>query len=401
MLSDSDLVSPISLISQLHSCKRDTVSIKGARVVDSVIYTELRGRLVQPDVALDRTFGTELDEGHAIAQPFSRNGFMISLARGDNKPTFVMVVAAIGIWAFSGFAAVSYGRGHEDVEPVVHHGHHESGLGTLGYGGSWLYPGYQGFGLSFHRGYGYGGDALGVGAFGGYPIYGGPGYPHPLPQHWRQCGIEPIFYYGGPSDPSQRYPLFFERVGPLFADVDVVSVSDRNAQGYTSDFGPFTGTLPYPETLFAPYAAAAAATGSSTSPPPAAGSSVISPEAPRGAGLPSRGPYLGIDEEPVTDALGARGMKVTRIYPRSAAQETGLHVGDVILSINGYLTTERGNLAWIIANHASNRVLSLNVRTITDGKVHTITTHLPLAAVDTTRPSSLPLVSDGPPPATR
>ena len=263
------------------------------------------------------------------------------------------------------------------------------------------YQGYQGFGLSFHPGYGYGGNALGVGAFGGYPIYAGPGYPHPLPQHLRSCGIIPVFYYGGPSDPSARYPLFFEPVGPLVADVDVVTLSNRNALGYTSDFGRFTGTLPYPETLFAPYASAAAATGSSTNVVPPAGSGFVPPAAPGPNEAPVHGLYLGIDEEPVAEVDGVRGIKVAKIYPKSAAQEAGLHVGDVILSINGYLTVERGNLAWIIANRAFNHVLSMNVRTITDGKVHTISTHLPQGQVDTTRPSYLPPVGDGPPPATR
>ena len=60
-----------------------------------------------------------------------------------------------------------------------HHTHKVSAAGTLGYGPPGVYPGFQGFGLGFHRGYGYGGDALGVGAEGGYPFYGGPGYPHP------------------------------------------------------------------------------------------------------------------------------------------------------------------------------------------------------------------------------
>ena len=49
--------------------------------------------------------------------------------------------------------------------------------GTLGYGPPGEHPGFFGFGLSFHPGYGYGGNGLGVGAYGGYPCYGGPGYP--------------------------------------------------------------------------------------------------------------------------------------------------------------------------------------------------------------------------------
>ena len=34
---------------------------------------------------------------------------------------------------------------------------------------------------------------------------------------------------------------------------------------------------------------------------------------------------------------------------RSPAEQAGLQPGDVILSANGYLTQQSGNLAWIIA----------------------------------------------------
>ena len=58
---------------------------------------------------------------------------------------------------------------------------------------------------------------------------------------------------------------------------------------------------------------------------------------------------LGIDEEPVADPDGVRCMKVSRVDPGTPAEKAGLQPGDVILSINGYLTERRGNLAWIIA----------------------------------------------------
>ena len=50
---------------------------------------------------------------------------------------------------------------------------------------------FQGFGLGYHLGYGYGGAAIGVGPDGGYPFYGGPGYPHPAPCLRRCGGITP------------------------------------------------------------------------------------------------------------------------------------------------------------------------------------------------------------------
>ena len=82
-----------------------------------------------------------------------------------------------------------------------HHKHSVPAAGTLGYAKPGLYPGFQGFGLGYHLGYGYGGSALGVGADGGYPFYGGPGYPHPWPTLRRIGGITPFPFYGGPGGP--------------------------------------------------------------------------------------------------------------------------------------------------------------------------------------------------------
>ena len=70
-------------------------------------------------------------------------------------------------------------------------------------------------------------------------------------------------------------------------------------------------------------------------------------------------------------------MKVSRVYPGTAAEKAGLKPGDVIRSINGYRTEEPGNLAWIIANAAPDKVLKMIVRTADDAKEHTITVQLP------------------------
>ena len=93
--------------------------------------------------------------------------------------------------------------------------------------------------------------------------------------------------------------------------------------------------------------------------------------------MPAQGRYLGIDEDPVVDSTGRKGMKVSNVYPGTAAQRAGLRVGDVIYSINGYLTEQRGNLAWIIANAAPNNQLNLTVKRSTDGQEHAITAQLP------------------------
>jgi S1-C subfamily serine protease len=86
---------------------------------------------------------------------------------------------------------------------------------------------------------------------------------------------------------------------------------------------------------------------------------------------------LGITEQPVVDANGKRGMKVETVYPGTPAQQAGLKVGDVIQSVNGYMTETPGNLAWIIANATPDNVLKLNVRSASDGKVHLIAANLP------------------------
>jgi len=116
-------------------------------------------------------------------------------------------------------------------------------------------------------------------------------------------------------------------------------------------------------------------------------------------GLP--GPKPWIEPEPVVDADGVQGLKVADVFPGSAAEKAGLHAGDVIHSINGYLTAKRDDLAWIMANAAPDGVVKMSVRTASEGKVHTITAQLAVEPGKTSRPSSLPPVGNGPPPASR
>ncbi len=135
---------------------------------------------------------------------------------------------------------------------------HIWGSGTLSYGGFELFPGFPGFGLSFHRGYGYGGNGLGTGAEGGYPYFGGPGYPHPAPVLRRCGGIAPFLYYGGPDYPRFGDSNYFSEVGPLSVRPPVAVVVTHGQIGYSGNFGEFTGTLPYPDKYFAPFVEAAA-----------------------------------------------------------------------------------------------------------------------------------------------
>ena len=105
-----------------------------------------------------------------------------------------------------------------------------------------------------------------------------------------------------------------------------------------------------------------------TNPSRAAVRAVGSPPAPRR--------LLGIDEEPVVVAGGVKAMKVGKVYPGSAAERAGLKAGDVIRSVNGYLTEQRGNLAWVIANAAPDSQLKISVQDAKDGQAHLITAML-------------------------
>ena len=207
--------------------------------------------------------------------------FVASRGNGRRVPGLAFVLAA-GYWMVSGLSA----RGQNGFDQTclapecqkpcsLHDGpvNGTQSLGTLGYGGPGLYPGFQGFGLGYHLGYGYGGSALGVGATGGYPFYGGPGYCHPWPRLRRLGGITPFPYYGGPGYPTPDHPEYYGAVGPLVNEPPVITIGgDGNEPSSTSDYGSFTGVLPYPETLFAPFTSAAASGAMSTIQPSADGS---------------------------------------------------------------------------------------------------------------------------------
>jgi hypothetical protein len=132
--------------------------------------------------------------------------------------------------------------------------------GTLGYGGPGSVAGFQGFGLGYHLGYGYGGDALGTGAEGGYPFYGGPGYPHCDPVLRRIGRITPFPYFGGPGYSTATHTNYFNGIGSLVADKPVITIGDDN---YDTGYGTYTGAIPYPEAVLAPFTIRAASAGSS------------------------------------------------------------------------------------------------------------------------------------------
>lgn len=77
------------------------------------------------------------------------------------------------------------------------------------------------------------------------------------------------------------------------------------------------------------------------------------------------------------NASETRGLKISKVYLRSAAERAGLRAGDMILSINGYLTAKPSDLAWIIADASSSKSLSMRVRTSSDGQVRSVVAQLP------------------------
>jgi len=306
---------------------------------------------------------------------------MISLVRGGGR--LLRAALAAGLAAWVGSALPGKAEAGDALCPTCHkthsgpHGHVGSGGGTLGYGKPGLYPGFQGFGLGYHLGYGYGGHGLGVGADGGFPFYSGPGYPHPWPRLRRFGGIAPFPFFGGPGGPTPTCPNYFGPVGPLVSERPVIEIEPEPGEAdYTSGYGGFTGVLPYPEAVLAPFTAAAAAGRLSneitptrpTSPAPASGDTSDD----QGGGSP-----LGFNVEPVTDPAGGRGLKVVGIAAESAVQKAGLRDGDVITSINGYATVVPAHLTWIRTNAAPDRNLRMTVRAGDDGQVRTVMVQSP------------------------
>jgi hypothetical protein len=148
---------------------------------------------------------------------------------------------------------------------ACNHHHGGAGVGTLGYGPPGYYAGFQGFGLGYCLGYGYGGKGLGPGADGGYPFYGGPGYPQCWPTLRRCGGINPFPYFGGPGYPRTGYSNYFGEVGPLSASMPVIEIAPEPGEADPgSGYGGFTGTVPYSEETLAPFTTRAGAYGSSS-----------------------------------------------------------------------------------------------------------------------------------------
>jgi hypothetical protein len=191
---------------------------------------------------------------------------MRTQGRSDGGPPWRRFSLGLGVW----IGMISYGMADEKIpaanttvcpkcQQLGPHHHDGSTTGTLGSGKPGLNSGFQGFGLGYHLGYGYGGDGLGVGADGGYPFYGGPGYPHPWPTLRRLGPIMPFSYFGGPGGPTAACRNYFGGVGPLVADRPVIEIeSEPGEADYRTGYGNFTGSLPYSEAVLAPFTSRAA-----------------------------------------------------------------------------------------------------------------------------------------------
>ena len=331
-------------------------------------------------------------------------------ARSLSRTTLALVA---GAWLVSGSAAHGFqGPPNYPAEPraKARAGGKAKPLqnpktcGTLGYGPPGPQPGFQGFGLRYGLNYGYGGGkALGVGAEGGYPFYGGPGYPHPAPTLNRLSGITAFPYFGGPGGPTPTCPNYYAETGPLVPDQPVVQFeAGPNDADPATAYGAFTGVLNYPERTFAPFSSVSgestqdsvsdsvvdpdappppAPNGPGEVPPPPPTSSPAPPPPPppvnplAPASNPSAANPIGLETVPVADGT-MRGLRVTRVSPGLPADRSGLVAGDVIRSANGFVTERPGNLDWIIANAASRDLIQFTVKAARDGQIRAVTTQL-------------------------
>lgn len=187
------------------------------------------------------------------------------------------------------------------------------GMGGGYYGGGGY--GYGGFG-----GYGFGGIGLGYGMYG----MGGMGYGYGYPGYGYGYGNGYGLGYSGYGYSS--YPGY-------------VYGSGYSEPGYT--YSSAYGTVP------------------------------LQAAAPSFFTLPS----LGIDERKVSDATGSH-IQVARVYAGSPAERAGLQAGDTIVSANGFLTQDPGNLAWIINHHTTNGAVTLKVRQVANGQDATLSATL-------------------------
>src|SRR5262249_16157664 len=133
------------------------------------------------------------------------------------------------------------------------------------------------------------------------------------------------------------------------------------------DFGPFTGAVPYPDQVFAPFTTEGAGA------PAESPRDSVTPANAEIASAPARRRQLGIDATPA--AGGVRGVRGGRGYPGSAAGKAGLHVGDVLRSISGRPVERPDDLSRLLSGFEN--VLAVEVRSASDGRDRAVRVQLP------------------------
>jgi hypothetical protein len=290
------------------------------------------------------------------------------------KLSLTALVLALGIWSLSGASAFGHGggggggggHGGGGMGGMGGMGGHMGGMGMGmggmgmgGMGGGRFGGGFGGgrFG-GFNRGFGFGG--LGFGGFGFGGFY--PGF----------YGYYPYGYY------PYGYGLGYGGLG--YGGYGGLGYGGYGGLGYGGYGGLGYGGLGYGYPGYG-YATNAYPSSPNGGAMPASGgfgynAAYVAPAS--GAATPGmQRRYLGIDEEPMVGSDGSKAMRISNVYAGTPAEKAGLKVGDVLRSVNGYLTEQRGNLAWIIANATPNNELKLNVQTAKDGQRHQIVATLP------------------------
>jgi hypothetical protein len=291
------------------------------------------------------------------------------LRRCGAKLSLTALVLALGIWSLSGASAFGHGGGGGGGG-----GHGGGGMG--GMGGMGGHMGGMGMGGMGMGGMGMGG--MGMGGMGGGRFGGGFG-------GGRFGGFNRGFGFGGLGFGGFGFGGFWPGFYGYYPYGYGLGYGGYGGLGYGGlGYGGYGGMgyggmgYGYPGYGYAANAYPSSPNGGAM---PASGgfgynAAYVSPAS--GAATPGmQRRYLGIDEEPMVGSDGSKAIKISNVYPNTAAEKAGLKVGDVLRSVNGYLTEQRGNLAWIIANATPNSELKLNVQTAKDGQTHQIVATLP------------------------
>ena len=151
----------------------------------------------------------------------------------------------------------------------------------------------------------------------------------------------------------------------------------------------FTGAVPYPEEAFAPFTTRAAHAGmdsqaATNSSPRTRANAQPNPEEKAKSPI-SWIPWGSLRNRSSIPRL-LRGLKLTGVQAGSAAEKVGLHVGDVIRSVNGYVTEQPAHLRWILSHAATENGLKMTVKPVKEDELRNVTLQLPVGTDALTSP---------------